>query len=158
MEISIFTIFRYSFSTRKRHRTNTNLLSNFRQIVILPLIDSITWYYLSLLPKVGIEKWQISVLGHFEATILDWEMTAGPSYLIFMLRAVRALGMPVPKLFEITVLMLWFFKNGFVITRNLKNSHLYPHFSNISLYQNLTILAFPKSAWTCERFPAMSDL
>ena len=37
--------------------TNTILLSNLRHIIAFSLVKSISWYYLSLQPKLGIEFW-----------------------------------------------------------------------------------------------------
>ena len=51
LKIPIFTLFRHPFSTRRRHCTNTILLSDLRQMIAFSLMSSITWYYLSLWPK-----------------------------------------------------------------------------------------------------------
>ena len=106
LKITNFNSFCRLFSTGRSSSTNTNLLSNFRQIIAFSKMDSISWYYLSLWPKLGIEKWQKFIMGPFWAAILDCWLMGGTISSVFFLRTSQTLRISFFKTFAITVLML----------------------------------------------------
>ena len=158
MENAVFAIFRPPIFTKRRKRTNTILPTNFRHIMAFPLVKRITWYYLSLQPKLGTEKWQKSNFGRFEAAILDLHIMGDTASLIFMSRPSSTFGIQISKAFEVTVLMLWFFKPFQISVEFRKLTTFYAHCLSISLYQNLPILVFPKSVWMCKTTWSVPDL
>ena len=123
LKITTFNSFCRLFSTRRRSSTNTNLLEDFRQITAFSKIDSISWYYLSLWPKLGIEKWKKFIIGPFGAAILDWWMTGDTLSSVFLLRGSQTFRISFFKTFEITVLMVWIFKGHLVFSKNWKNNY-----------------------------------
>ena len=66
-------------------------------------------------------------------------------------RASSTFGIQISKAFEVTVLMLWFFKPFQISVVFAKCMTVYAPCSSVNLHQNLPILAFPKSIWMCER-------